>query len=295
MRKKIFNKIVLLCILLLICVCFTGCASVDFITYCNDDGTINEYVYISLDAEELNSYGYNITDVQAEIENYSENIVSSLISDYNYKLLQTYKSGEISFEEYDYFNNKLNDIKVSEIKSSWSDNSYIIGLQFKNSKIYKKYYQLLNNITNDEPSAEPLEIEKTFYTKTYYYGTVGYSDYSLFNQVYNHYALMFSDIPNENTTLTYSYAINSRRYHSNADSILIDSNGNYIHTWNVNPNELDNQIYFYTLKANKSVWILLCIAIGLTICVILCIIGVIKLSIERKNKIEIEESTDTTE
>ena len=282
-NKRISKKLVILfCMLIATCICLAGCANIDFVTYCNSDGSIHEYVHVNLDEETILKHGYSISDVQKEIDANSEQIVASLIQDYNHKLLLSYKDGKISLDEYNSFVNQTHDIKIAKIKRGWENNSYVIGLSFKNSSIYRKYYQLLNNAEH-EPSTQSKQIQKLFYTKTYYYGSVGYSDYSLFNQVYNHYALMFSNKPNENTTLSYSYAMSSSRYHSNADSIIVDSNGNYIHTWQVQPNELDASIYFYTLKANKSAWILTCIAISTFISSILCLIGIFKLKNRNKN------------
>ena len=94
---------------------------------------------------------------------------------------------------------------------------------------------------------------------------------------------MFSNIPNEKTSLYYSYAMDSKRYHSNADSITLDSNGKYIHTWEVHPDELEKQIYFYTIKANRGAWLLACISIGSGISLILCLTGVFKLKQSKKN------------
>ena len=58
----------------------------------------------------------------------------------------------------------LNDFKdgISIIKSDWKDNTYAIGIRFKNIDVYKYYYGISEN-TNVEIQTE----EHFFYNKVY--------------------------------------------------------------------------------------------------------------------------------
>lgn len=268
-NKMKFNTIALSIMLVLICFCLCGCTQVNFVTYHNDDGTIHEYVYLTIDEQALSSYGYNIASVKLEIQSNSHLEAVNLIEDYRNKLVTLYQSQHISSDEYSIL---YNGVKLIEQK--WEDNEYIIGLQFDNSTIYQRYYELLNGATFSQNTKQ---IKKPFYTKTYYYGTTNYGDYTIFNRIYGYYVnSKFNTISPHEAELTYSYSVSSSRFHSNAEQVSMDSNGNYIHTWDVDPNQPAREIYFYTISANRSAWIITCVLIGLLVCSILCIVAIFK-------------------
>lgn len=285
--KKInFSKIILSTMLLLLCFCVCGCASVNFVTYHNNDGSINEYVYLTINEQSLTEHGYNIDATKLEIQTNSYFEANLLLTEYKNKITQEYNNNTLTDSEYTILYNGIN-----VIGNKWTKNEYLIGLQFKNSTIYKKYYELLNNITFN---SKPKQVKKLFYTKTYHYGTTNYGDYSIFARIYNYYSnTIFSTISPQETSLTYSYSVSTHRFHSDADKVYTDSNGNYIHTWNVNPSNPDEKICFYTISANRSVWIITCIAIGLLICLTLCIIGLIKYKKHKNTTLELNEKNDT--
>lgn len=270
-----FNTIALSIMFILICFCLCGCAQVNFVTYHNDDGTIQEYVYLTIDEQALSKHGYNVEASKMEIQSNSHLEAVNLIEAYRSKLVTLYQSQQISSDEYSIL---YNGVKLIEQK--WENNEYIIGLQFDNSSIYQQYYELLNGATFSQNTKQ---IEKPFYTKTYYYGTTNYGDYTIFNRIYSYYVnSRFNTISPQEAQLTYSYSVSSRRFHSNAEQVSMDSNGNYIHTWDVDPNQPAREIYFYTISANRSAWIIVCVLIGLAICAILCIIAIFK-HIKAKN------------
>lgn len=268
--------ITLILILPLICFFCVGCSQVDFVTYHNDDGTISEYVYINVDSTELIKYGYNPLKTMADIKDDSNALLSTILNDYNAKLLDELRQKSITAQDYSYYSNG-----ISRLERDWDNGQYIIGLQFQDSKVYKKYYQVLNG--QDQAIDTIEETKKTFYTKTYYYGTVGYDDYNLYNTIHQYYINYFKNIPQSENSLLYSYQVSSSRFHSNADYVQQDRNGNYIHTWRVNPDETNKEIYFYTIKANRSIWIIVCISISLTLTIILVIISMLKVK-ANKNK-----------
>lgn len=280
--KHKFNRIILSIMLVLLMFLLCGCASVNFVTYHSDDGSIQEYVYITLDKQALLSHGYNIASVQFEIKSNSYQQATTLVQEYRNKLEIEYHSNILTNYEY---TELYNGIKV--IEQDWSDCKYTIGLHFNSSTIYKKYYELLNDVTF---TSNPKQVKKLFYTKSYYYGTTNYGDYSIFNTIYNYYNnTMFASISPQQTSLTYSYSVSTRRFHSDADQVQMDNNGNYIHTWNVDPSNPARQICFYTITANRSVWILTAVGISLATCLVLCIVGVI---LHKKHKNSIDKQID---
>ena len=274
-KSSKFNICVLLTLILTLCFCLCGCAEVNFVTYHLDNGAIQEYVHLTLNNQTLQDHGYNPAMAKLEIKTDAYYRANLLLNQYKNKVEQQLTNNLITFNEY----NALID-GVTVIEQNWDDNNvYIIGLQYQDSLIYKTYYQLMNNASFGN---NVKKVKKLFYTKTYHYGTTNYGDYSIFNEIYNYYSnSKFAQISPQQTDLTYTYSVSSRRFHSDADKITLDGNGNYLHTWNVNPDEPARQIYFYTITANRSVWIITCIIIGLIVCAILGTIGLIKY---RKNK-----------
>lgn len=277
MKIKPFKlkTILLSTMLLLLCFCLSGCASVNFVTYHNSDGSICEYVFLNIDEQTLTEHGYNIDAVKHEIKTNSHTEANNLIKSYQNKLTIELQQNLLSNEEYSIL---FSGIKL--VEKDWENEEYIIGLSFSNSTVYKKYHSILNNI---EFNSNPKKVEKLFYTKTYYYGTANYGDYSIFNRIYNYYSnTIFSSISPQKTNLTYSYSVSNRRFHSDADNISLDTNGNYVHTWNISPDNPGKQIHFYTITANRGIWIICCIGAGLVICTTLSIIGLIKILKNKK-------------
>ena len=264
-----FNITIFVALLISLCLCLCGCAEVNFVTYHNSDGSIQEYVFIAIDEQTLINNGYNPNTVKAQIKSDCYIEASNLLDDYRNKLLLQYQQQQISNSKYTIL---YDGIKI--IEQPWEDNEYVIGLQFDNLTIYKKYYNLLNGSTLGNNSKE---VKKLFYTKTYYYGTANYGDYSIFNRIYNYYSsTVFHSISPQQTNLTYSYSVSTRRFHSDADSVNMDTNGNYIHTWKIDPNEPGRKIMFYTISANRGMWIASATAVGLLVCLVIGIIGLIE-------------------
>ncbi len=262
-KLKMFTFILML---ISICFCLAGCSQVEYTTYINDNGTIDEYLTISLDSNTLTKHGFNIEVEKLNIQTFAQDTVKNLIAEYEQKLLQDYNQTNITSEEYENYTQT-----ITLIEQPWQNNTYVIGIQFANRGAYNKYYQLLN--TSGQSYSNEEIIKKPFYTKTYYYRVSNYAKYGLFAHINEYYSTRYNSI-SEKTTLKYSYMVPSRRFHSNADEISVDSNGNYIHTWNIESTNLDKQLYFYTTKANAGFWVSICIVISVTITTILCTIAI---------------------
>ncbi len=288
MKKISFKlKTFTLSILLLLTVfCLCGCTEVNFVTYHNEDGSISEYVYLIIDEQALAEHDYNVDAVKLEIQTNSHLEANALLEQYQSKLYNQLQGSLLTYKEY---TTLYQGVKV--IEEDWQGGDYAIGLNFANSTIYKKYYELLNNSTFNQNTKQKKIL---FYTKTYHYGTTNYGDYSIFARIYNYYSnTIFATISPQQATLNYSYSVDSRRIHSDADEINIDSNGNYVHTWKVNPNEPAREIYFYTITANRAVWVLTCVIIGLITCASLCIAGII--SYNKNKQINAENNNENND
>lgn len=261
---------ILLFIIFISAITLCGCAQVNFVTYNNSDGSIDEFIQLIIERQDLTDAGYIPEQAMLEIKTNAYTEAEFLLNSYQNKLFTELTLGNISNNEY---MELFAGVKI--VEQNWNDGKYVIGFNFSNSAVYKKYYELVNNITFN--SSSPEQVKKLFYTKTYYRGSTNFGDYSLFYRIYNYYTnSQFSNISPENTSLTYSYSVDTRRMHSDADNISTDSKGNYIHTWNVSPDNPNREITFYTITANPATWIAICLIVGLTACIILCIIAIIK-------------------
>ena len=268
-KPKIKLKSCLLVLIFIsICFCLAGCSQVSFTTSINDNGTVDECLTITLDEHLLRDNNFNVEVEKLNIKIFAKTTANNLITEYKQKLRQDLDKENITLEEYNNFSKS-----ISCVEHDWQNNVYIIGLQFANSQSYTKYYQLLNT-TNTKYSSEKT-IEKALYTKTYYYQVSHYARYGLFGQIHQYYSNRYGNI-SQNSTLQYNYIVSSKRFHSNADVVTADNNGNYIHTWNIPSDNLDRQLYFYTKKANAGMWVTISITISLAITTILCIIAIWK-------------------
>ena len=284
-KRTHFNITMLSIILLLICFCLGGCASVNFVTYTLDNGRIREYVYLIVDEQILTDCGYNPRYVQAEITTNSYAQADELLDEFKKKIAIELHQQTLTNDEY-----KTLFDGVTIIEQEWKNGEYAIGFEYKNASVYKKYYELMNGSTFGNNIKK---VKHLFYTKTYQYGTANYGDYTIFNKIYSYYSnTMFYTISPQETTLTYTYSVESRRIHSDADKITLDNNGNYLHSWTIDPSNPSREICFYTTSANRVVWLIACVGIGLIACAILSIIGIFKY---RKNKTSIEGQPTQTD
>ena len=98
MKIKSINlkTITLLTMLTLLIFCLIGCSSVEFATYHNADGSISEYVNITLDETLLHNHGYSIQNVEFEIKTKSHIEANSLLTEYRNKLANEYQENRIT-------------------------------------------------------------------------------------------------------------------------------------------------------------------------------------------------------
>ena len=264
--------------MLLMCVtlCFSACAQVRVITVTNTDDTIDELVTVTILPEEVLSVGYNISDLKLDIETNSIAKAQDMADKLNEKifadLLVVRDSESIS---------TLNSFKdgISVIKSDWNNNTYAIGIRFKNIDIYKYYYGISENI-NVEMQTE----EHFFYDKVYYYASTMYvKHHDLYTLVNNYYSSQYPGlIDSENNELLYTYKTNLRRQHSDADYIT-KQNGEYYHTWVVDKNNLDEPIMLYYNIANPENFVIVALGITAGITLVLFAIGFIIIKAKKKN------------
>lgn len=284
---KMKNKIIKLSfvfMLLISATTFSACAQVRAMTITNQDDTIDELVSVSLDQVAIVDAGYNITSVKNDIETNSLSIAEDMKNELNLRVAKDMLTATTETKKI------LLDFKdgISVVKSSWENNTYVIGIRFKNIDIYKYYYDITDN-----QKVEMQREEHFFYDKVYYYASTMYVKHNaLYNSCYNYFSAKYPNlIESETNELLYSYKTDLRRQHSDADYITYN-NGEYYHTWVVDSDNLDEPIMLYYNIANPENYIIISLGITFGLAIVLGeVAGIIKIVQINKNK-NIKEETD---
>ena len=262
--------------LFVVALTFSACAQVRVMTIINDDDTIDELVSVTIVPEEVLNAGCNLTELKLDIETKSEaqaTLMKDKLNDKIFKDLLLVGDAESI--------KVLNSFKdgISVVKSAWKDNTYAIGIRFKNIDVYKYYYGISEN-TNVEMQTE----EHFFYNKVYYYASTMYvKHHDLYDSVNDYYSAHYPQLINSETNeLLYTYKTDLRRQHSDADYIT-KQDGEYYHTWVVDPNNIEEQIMLYYNIANPENYIIVSICITLAVTIILATIGIV-LNLTKKKK-----------
>ena len=261
---------IVIILLLIVTISFSACSSVRNMTIENDNGTIDELVYISLNTDEIYSAGYDYTDIvemKKDIVEKSEEKAEQLISNFRVRMKVL----------------PFANVGVKVISSGWENDTYAIGLRFDNMSIYQLYYGIDDNNTSDVKKTE-----KFLYTKHEYKRYTKYYIYqSLYKELKDNYNNKYPEfVSSENNETLYTYVSDTSRLHSDADFIT-KQDGKYYHTWEIDSENLDQEITMYYKIANRGNWIIMCIIITLLFTSVLLIISfIIKIISYNKNKIK---------
>ncbi len=273
MKNRFVKSILVVLLLMMVTFTFSACASVSVAVINNEDDTIDELVTVTLDTQAVLSAGENIMELKTYIQENSQDHAEAMKNKLNDKIamdkiLATEETKKI-LDEY------IDGIEV--VESKWQNNTYVIGIRFKNIDVYRYYYNISENA-----KVEMQTEEHFWHDKVYYYASTMYvKHHDLYDRVLADYV---QDYPNlvtaENPELLYCYKTDLRRQHSDADYITWQD-GAYYHTWKVDPNNLNEPIMLYYNIANPESYILvaLCLTAGVTI-----ILGIIATIIHFKKK-----------
>lgn len=262
---RVFKKVLLICLLLVIAISFSACSSVRSMTVENTDGTIDELVYVSLNREEIETKGYSetqIIEMKKDIAETAEEKANQLIFNYRIRL-------KVS---------PFSNVGVKVIKSSWNKDSYAIGLRFENMASYQLFYNIDPNAPNDATKTKEF-----LYTKHEYIRYTKYYVYqSLFKELETYFNTQYPElVTSESNETLYTYTTSTKRLHSDAD-IVTKQDGKYYHTWKIDGENLDETISLYYKIANRGNWIILSIIVTLLFTVILLVVALIIKIISKK-------------
>ncbi len=267
---------IMLCVVTLL---FSGCGSVRSMTMTNADGTIDELVYIELDEEQVKAADYNIKELELDISLTGERIAQGYVDTFVREMSK--KSGEAKTEEKQIFYNRAaSGIKI--IKSQWQENTGVLGIKFLNNDVYKLFYGITDENTN-----EPLEEKHLFYSKISYVGHSKYIAYSsLYDELKIYYEAKYPNLIKEDSgELLYTFVTNYRRERSNADYVT-KMDGQYYHTWVID--SLDEEIVIYYNTLNRGNMIIAVVIFSLIVCAILNLIVFVKKKKAKATNVENE-------
>ena len=276
MIKVIYKKFLIIIMLMLIALSFCACAQVRVMTVTNNDDTIDEFVSITINQEEIINAGYSALELKSDIETNSYLTAKEMVDRLNNKIASDLLM-VTDEESIQVLNSFVDGMEV--VTSNWKDNTYIIGIRFKNINVYKYYYNI-----KEQTNIEMKEEKHFFYNKMYYYASTMYVKHNdLYSSLNAYYSLKYSGlIDSENNELLYTYVTDLRRQHSDADYIT-KQNGKYYHTWVVDKNKLDEPIMLYYNVANPENYIIVSLLATLGVTVVLLIVGMI-IKVYKKNK-----------
>lgn len=266
--KTSIKSLLIILMLLMVALTFSACAQVRVMTISNDDGTIDELVTVTISPEEITSAGYSVESLKDDISRKSQAQAQAMKDDLNEKVLNDLLL--VGNEETVIILNSFID-GISVIKSEWKNNTYAIGIRFNNIDVYRYYYNIKENVKVEMETEEHF-----FYNKVFYYSSTMYvKHHDLYDRVNSYYSSKYPKlISSESNELLYTYKTDLRRQHSDADYIT-KQDGEYYHTWVVDPNNIDEPIMLYYNIANPENYIILSICVTLTLTVILSVIGII--------------------
>lgn len=262
---KSTSKIISIFCMLLIIVAFCGCGQVKAVIRENLDGTIDEYVYVYLDEEQMKIDGMSESEIlilKQDIKTKSSQICDNYIAMFNAKIETAKESATPETIE------TLNEFKsgLKKVQTDWVGSSILVGLTYENIDVYKFFYNITSSSSN-EPNVE----EHFFYNKYIYESkTLFYKHSGLYDEMVVHFST-YANLNLEGGDLIYTYVSSSKREHSNADEIK-EIDGLYYHSWNVEDKNQD--VVFYYNVANPEAWIITALLITGVVAVVLLTVAI---------------------
>ena len=266
MAKSKTYRLIFCLMLLVVVFCLSACASVRSMTVTNEDGSIDELIYVTLQEEEIVSAGYNVEEMKDRISSSSLNEARQIVNNFNLKVSLDIMNS-LDQDTITTLNSFLNGIEV--VGDRWEDDTYVIGIRFENLNVYRYYYDITST------STAKIETETHFfYDRIYYYGLSTFVNYSdLYERLNAYYSTNYTNlIESESKELLYTYTTDLSREHSNADFVT-KMDGKYYHTWEIDGENLSEELVLYYNIANRANCILTLVGASVIVSGILLLIA----------------------
>ena len=260
-------KIMFVVVLFLVTICFSACAEIRSLTVTNKDGSIEEIVYISLDAKQVTQANQDILQLQTQIKTDCQNVATIIMA----KFLD-----RIEVEQAEKYAASF-DVLLSK---NWVHDCFSIRLKFKNQDVYDYYYEI-----DEQNTIEPIKEHHFLFDKIKYCKEIGYANFaenSLVGQLKEYFAANYDKEILDFSTCKFIYSVEaeSSREHSNADFVS-KVNGKFYHSWQLDLDGQTRPLVLYYNLANRGNCVLLCVLIGLGVSVILLVVGVVAAKINK--------------
>ncbi|MBQ8430574.1 MAG: hypothetical protein IJX26_01345 [Clostridia bacterium] len=290
MKMKLFKGYVCLLLVIITSFMFAGCGQVNNIST-QQQNTIN-YSTMEISKEEIKdsitaSLFMESENIQTEFK--KNQVVNSVTITLNEKYLRFINEMETNRNLYQFqgdeematiYSELLTSVHISE--PYWENNDFNCLITFKSTTARALFYNSTEDIFTQGKTANNL-----FTQKLYFNGDLTATlNNGLFALVYPSLKSSFVEFNQNNFELTYSYLAPAKRYHSNANYLLNTDEG-YLHTWIVDQNNENQEIYFYLVLARRSSFYMLAILISLVLTTILLIVALLlKINKNKKNKLK---------
>ncbi len=181
MAKTRLKQIFCIMLLFMVVICFCACSTVSVGTVINEDGSIDELVTVELDEKAIADANLNLDSVKSEIKDVAMNEAKQIVYQFENKIQSDLLL--CSIETREILVSFIGGIQV--VGNEWQDESYTIGIRFKNKDVYKYYYNITENVDVE------LTEEKHFLYNKYSYNA--YTMYASYSDLYNKLSEYFSN------------------------------------------------------------------------------------------------------
>ena len=261
MKKLEFAKLknLILCVFVLcITIMLTGCANVDYSRFVYPTGEITDRLVVELDVKKIHDAGVNVSVLVQNIKQDLENYYIQPIIDFK----NEYMHEEHTYEQKQYVNNGiLHNVEVV--------GNYRIAAEvtFKSISLFNLYYG--NDSDNLEGDSDgQIEFRQGTFVNRYVQSSqnaFAVLKTDAIKQLVEKYKMLTSNqFTWDDVTLTQVYASPDTDIKSNADVTEV-SQGIKMHQWEIDPNNLDFNLEFYTVTPRTGPWYILALFITLLV------------------------------
>lgn len=284
--KKIFS---IICLLVMSCLVFSGCASVHYSVVVTPDGSVQQGFQVSLDKSKITLAGYDYTDVADKI--------NQVFLDKQH-ILDTAK-----FAYQDRYKNTDGIEIIYEVANDFQD--FYLAFRCSNIEIYKKYTSIVFGSSSDSDDSSSGNIEENaFFIKDISENHVfsGLDNKDADGNYTNSIVKAFTDYFDgsaegtqkftlDDVQYNFYYGVPTTKLHSNSDHIISQS-GVEIHQWVFDSTNLNDPIQTWTISIKPVAWYVLALVLTFILIIILFIICLIKKKSKKiQNTIAQEENS----
>ena len=282
MKTLKLKNLILVAVLTIFTFILTGCANVDYSRFINQNGEITDKLVIELDVKKINEAGIKTSFI-------SEKIIDDLDSLY-IQPIRNFKD-KYMHEDHTYEQKQLVNNGITYGLQMLGDSKIVAEVKFSSIVTFNLYY----GVDDSSQEEEELEFREGTFVNKYVQSTqnaFAVLKTKQLKQLIKKYENLFDNkfLLNNDVKLTQVYASPNTDIKSNANATEI-TQGIKMHQWEIDCENLDFNLEFYTLTAKTGPWYILALFVTfLVVFVLYCNIRSKKFKNQRnKNKSETEK------